>query len=77
MTTYYVLSEPCSNDPDGDLIVTSIFNPKPGHVIAEFAVPKIDFNPMTYMNNDQIKKRQQLDAETLEKAQAFLQAHSG
>jgi hypothetical protein len=70
MTTYYVLSEPCSNNPNGDLIVTDIWNPKPGQVIAEFTAPEIEFNPMTYLTKlDEVKR---LHDETRAKAEKFL-----
>jgi hypothetical protein len=72
MTTYYVLSEPCSNDTEGELIVTSIWNAKPGQIIAEFPVPEQPFNPMTY----DVEEVKQLNQETRAKAEAFLDGYS-
>ena len=72
MTTFYVLSEPCSNDDE--LIVTSIFNPKQGQVIAEFQVPEpsAEFNPITYLTDGRIEESQRLHDETRAKAEKFL-----
>jgi hypothetical protein len=76
MTTYYVLSRPCQNDGD-NLIVTSIHNPGPGQVIAEFVVPEssMPFDPAAYLNDGQIEESQRLHAETLAKAEKFLKDH--
>lgn len=74
MSTYYVLAFPCANDPSDELIVTSIFNPSPGQVLATFTTPEssIPFNPLTILTDGRIEDVQRLEAETYEKAKAFL-----
>lgn len=66
MKTYYVTAT--------HEIMTSVFNPPDGFILAEFPVEEtaIPFNPLTILTDGRIEDIQRLDAEGRLKAEEYL-----